>query len=971
MRKSLLKLKRLAIRLGCQKALHSHSAKSPSEKLLAGHPKDGDISRWLALHSQSTKPAKTLASRWLTTAKSLVILKLLGVVAALMLSTTTVSAVGLGGINVASALGQPLKADIELVAISKAEKDSLVARLASPEAYKSAGLEYPYGNKFKFQIESRADGQPYIKASSAQPVNDPFVSLLVELTWSSGKLSREYTFLLDPPGYVPEQPAQAEVQAVAPEVQAAAPAAPEAAVSAVPAVPEETAATPVEQAAPVAAVTPAEQAAASAVPAAPAETAAKPEEQAAPAETAAKPVEQAAPEAAAVPEIKEWLTVQRGDTMYKIAEQHKLADVSLERMLVAMYRINADQFDGRNMNRIRAGKILHLPSQQELMSVSLPDAIKEIHAQAADWNAYRQKLASAAAVSNQSQAAQQVATGKISSSIADMAPVAKESAKEVLKLSKGEAPGDQVGTGAGGKSMSEQDKKNAAQEDAIAKNKALKEGQERTALLEKNLQDMQRLAQLKTEQAALAQPPVTAAAKSAVSEVTATSAVKPTPVVQPKPKQAKPEPSLLDQVLDEPLYLAGGAAALLALGGLGFMVYRRKKNSSDEDKDQPSADVGEITGSMAAPVFPSPETGDFTSAAAAQAMAASQSDNVDPISEADLFLNFGRDVQAEEILKEALQNTPNNHQIHLKLLEIYANRKDTNSFSTIARQLQDSGDEDAWQQAIAMGRKLEPNNPMYGGAGTIENAGSATMQMTAFSVTPEPKNVPKAQASALDFDFDSGASAAKEEPSPEQDFLSGAEITSVMSPDGRLAAQVAKMDFDVTSANTSMHGATGQGGAMDFDVTSTHPSMGAAGGPTEAASPISDDFVFDVTGSHSFKPATAQPEISKPAEAGGGMAFTLDFPVENIAGKSASVAQPAAVGLAGISLNFDDAAAPSGSTAGNKDDHWQDVATKLDLAKAYHEMGDTSGAREILEEVLREGDAEQRKAAQTLFDQLG
>ena len=135
----------IAIRIGCQKALHSHSAKSP---------KDGDISRWL------------------TTAKSLVILKLLGVVAALMLSTT-VSAVGMGGINVASALGQPLKADIELVAISKAEKDSLVARLASPETYKSAGLEYPYGNNFKFQIESRADGQPYIKASSAQPVNDP------------------------------------------------------------------------------------------------------------------------------------------------------------------------------------------------------------------------------------------------------------------------------------------------------------------------------------------------------------------------------------------------------------------------------------------------------------------------------------------------------------------------------------------------------------------------------------------------------------------------------------------------------------------------------------------------------------------------------------------------------------------------------------------------------------------------------
>jgi len=905
--------------------------------------------------------------RQTTPTKWLVILKLLGVVAALMLSTT-VSAVGMGGINVASALGQPLKADIELVAISKTEKDSLVARLASPEAYKSAGLEYPYGNKFKFQIESRADGQPYIKASSAQPVNDPFVSLLVELTWSSGKLSREYTFLLDPPGYVPEQPAQAKVQAVAPEVQAAAPAVAASAMA------KEVAATPVEQAAPVAAATPAVQAA-------PAETAAKPVEQAAPMEAASKPTEQAAPKAAAVQAKKEMLVVQHGDTMYKIAEQYKLeiaeqykvADMSLERMLVAIYRINAEQFDGRNMNRIKTGKILRLPSQQELMSVSQPDAVKEIHAQAADWNAYRQKLASAASVSNQSQTTQQVATGKISSSIADMAPVAKESAKEVLKLSKGEAPGDQVGTGAGGKSMSGQDKKNAAQEDAIAKNKALKEGEKRTALLEKNLKDMQRLAQLKAEAAALAQPPGTAAAKAAVSEVTATSAVEPTPVAQPKPKQVKPEPSLLDKVLDEPLYLAGGAVALL-LAGLGLMQYRRRKNPSAEGMGQPAEDIGEISGrsAISAPVLPSPDTGDFTVAAAAQAVAAPQSDNVDPISEADLFLNFGRDVQAEEILKEALQNTPNNHQIHLKLLGIYANRKDTYSFSTIARLLQGSGDEDAWQQAVAMGRKLEPNNPMYGGAGTIEDAGSATMQMTALNATPEPENVPKAQVSTLDFDFNVGASAAKEVPSPEQDFLSGAEKTLIMSPDDRLAAQGAEMDFDITSTKTSMPVATGQGGAMDFDVTSTH-SMRAAGEPTAAVSPISDDLVFDVTGSQSFVPAAAQPEISKPAEAdGGGMGgFTLDFPVENIAEKSAPVAQPAAVSLAGISLNFDETAAPSGSTAENKDDHWQEVATKLDLAKAYHEMGDSNGAREILEEVLREGDAGQREAAQTLFDQLG
>ena len=116
----------------------------------------------------------------------------------------------------ASALGQPLKADIELVSVNKTQKTSLVARLASPDIYKGAGLEYPYGNKFTFQIDSRANGEPYLRVSSAQPVNDPFVSLLVELTWSSGKLLREYTFLLDPPDYVAERPVPMEVQAVAP-----------------------------------------------------------------------------------------------------------------------------------------------------------------------------------------------------------------------------------------------------------------------------------------------------------------------------------------------------------------------------------------------------------------------------------------------------------------------------------------------------------------------------------------------------------------------------------------------------------------------------------------------------------------------------------------------------------------------------------------------------------------------------------
>lgn len=871
------------------------------------------------------------------------LLKLLGAVAAFTLSTC-VSAVGMGGINVASALGQPLKADIELVSVNKAEKASLVARLASPDIYRGAGLEYPYGNKFKFQIESRANGESYIKVSSAQPINDPFVSMLVELTWSSGKLLREYTFLLDPPDYVAEQPKPVEVQAVAPAVQAAPPEI----------APLETAAKPVEQAAPVAE--------APAV-AAPVESKPRPMRATAPMdEKVFAAVPERKPAAAATGEI----TVHRGDTLNNIAMQFKPDEVSLERMLVALYRANADQFDAKNMNRIKAGKILRLPEQGELMGVAQSDAVKEIRAQTADWNAYRQKLAGAAPAASQSQDAQQVATGKIASSVADKTPVAKESAKEVLKLSRGEAPGDKAGAGATGKPMTAQDKKNAEQEDAIAKAKGVKEEQARAALLEKNLQDMQRLAQLKSEAAALAAQPSGAAPEAAVSAVAAASSVaaasevKPAPVAKPKPKPQPvvvPQPSLVDHILGEPLYLIGGAAILLGLGGLGFMLSRRRQAAVGGQ----SEDAGAITGHITSPVAPSPETGDFTSTTGEHPAAASQSDDVDPISEADLFLNFGRDAQAEEILKEALLNTPNNHQIHLKLLGIYAARKDVNSFSAIARQLKDSGDEQAWQQAAAMGRKLEPNNPMYGG-GTIEDDGSATMQTTVLNAMP---------------DFDLGETAAQETSASDVDFdLGGTEETAPLSTGDKAAAQAETTDFDATSTHpamdfdiTSTKPSLSAPMEMDFDVTSTSPSMQAATGQAETALPNLDDLIFDVTSTHPSMPAL-QSEASKPAAQAddGGMEFTLDFPVEDVAEKPVPAAQ-AETGLAGINLNFDAAATPGEPVA--KDEHWHEVATKLDLARAYQEMGDGTGAREILDEVMREGDEGQREAAQSMLDQLG
>ena len=877
----------------------------------------------------------------------------------------SVYAVGMGGINVASGLGQVLNADIELVAVSKSEKASLVARLAPPEIYKNAGLDYPYGNKFKFQIESRADGEPYLRVTSTQPINDPFVVMLVELTWSSGKLLREYTFLLDPPGYVAELPAQAAVQPVVPSVQAA-----EAGMEAMPGEPP----APPEV---VRSMQPGAQAV-SPVPGA----------AAAPAPSTVSSAEQASPVPTAVPENfttggipapnEEWFAVQRGDTLSKISAQYKHANVSLERMLVALYRANADEFDGRNMNRIKAGKILRLPSQNEIEVVGQYEAVKEIHAQVADWNTYRQKLAGATSVSRQQHVAEQVATGKLASSVADNAPVAKESAREVLKLSKGEAPGDQAARGAGGKSMTAQDRNNAAQEEAIAKSKAADEAQARIAMLEKNIEDLQRLAQLKTPAAALAQQPPVAA----VSAVAAPSPVKPAPVVKPQPEPVKPEPTLvdeilalLDQLLAEPLYIAGGAGAVVVLGGLGWAIKRRKKKPFFEYLKKFSRDGASPSGHIAAPTVSSPETGDFTGMVA-KAESGDQSDEADPINEADLFLNFGRDVQAEEILKDALNSTPNNHRIHLKLLEIYASRKDLSTFADIVRQLQESGDEEATHKAIAMGRDLDPSNPLYGGSGAKESTGS--MQAPVFDSMPRLVGGDASASKAASVDFNLDAPSAQPATPLDHDFMAGAGQTVVILSPETVAKPSGEMDFDVTSTHPPTSGAADDrenSSALDlgdliFDVTGSRPVLPeAAQEADEVALPKFDGMSFDVAGSQSATPPE-QPKADEPVQAADGMMeFTLDFPVDDKASKASPAAQQAEVALAGISLNFDDAV-PAAPSPGNTDEHWQEVATKLDLAKAYQEMGDASGAREILEEVLREGDDGQREIAQSLIAQL-
>src|SRR5438105_13213528 len=123
-------------------------------------------------------------------------------VAALLVVAMAAHAAGLGKLTVNSALGQVLNAEIDLVSLQPGEVDSLSARVASPEAFRDARIEYsPALRLLRFSVENRASGQQYRKVTSIAPINEPFVDVLIEMTWPAGRIQREYPILPHPPGY--------------------------------------------------------------------------------------------------------------------------------------------------------------------------------------------------------------------------------------------------------------------------------------------------------------------------------------------------------------------------------------------------------------------------------------------------------------------------------------------------------------------------------------------------------------------------------------------------------------------------------------------------------------------------------------------------------------------------------------------------------------------------------------------------
>jgi len=396
------------------------------------------------------------------------------------------------------------------------------------------------------------------------------------------------------------------------------------------------------------------------------------------------------------------------------------------------------------------------------------------------------------------------------------------------------------------------------------------------------------------------------------------------------------EPSMLDALTDSPYLLPGAGLLAALLAGLGFYRYRNRadaKRGSDssflESRVQPDSFFGASGGQRV-------DTSDASAGSSSMGFSLSQLDaigDVDPVAEADVYLAYGRDLQAEEILKEAMRANPDRLAVRTKLLEVYAKRRDTKGFELLAVQLFSltKGTGPDWEKAQSMGLSIDPENPLYQPGGHpeeilrdgdkvfVEPLGATTLPASAGTTGAPSGFLPSQPAESeggsidLDLDLDLGAVA---EPPPgamettralSTDAVPGVQTTQPLAASAAPADDLPPMDFDL--------------GDLSLDLPPVAPPTAAPAAPVadpKAEEPILDfgDFQVSAEGPLSEPvPFSQEPELPPDAD--------------------------------------------------------DPISRKLELAEEFRQIGDLEGARDLLEEVVSKSQGSLKTKAQTMLDELG
>lgn len=600
------------------------------------------------------------------------------------------NAVGLGSLSVKSALNQPLNAEIRLLETGDLDPTQIKVVLAAPEDFERAGVDRNYFlTNLKFAIDMDGRGSGTIHITTRDPVVEPYLNFVVEARWPNGRLLREFAVLLDPPTF-----SAGTAQPIASQPAAA----------------------PVAQA-----TRQLEPPKVSSVPAA--------------SSTADQLESNTLPAAASSSEHR----VQVSETLGQIAARHRPgSDVSVQQTMVAIQRANPDAFIRNNINLIKSGSVLRLPSADDVRAVDAAQAAQDVSTQSHSWRSGASSAESANGPQLDASQSQSAATNS-------------PQEKERLTIA---TPGNSAkatvgeGSGASGKGLEAlRNQLASSQESLDSAKRDNKEMQSRLDDMERQVATLQRLISLKDDQlsalqakssaqgsaapaaaavapspAAPSTPEAAPTSPEASTAATETAPVAAAPVPAPKPVTqavkpiAKPvpvaQPSLLDQLTGNPLYLGGGLGALaLLIGGAVFMKKRREQAQEDEDAYQaldindydaePSFDEAHLDTALVSDdaVFAADEP---RPAATEPEKKPLRSETGDAIAEADIYIAYGRYQQAVDLLTGAIDGEPDRTDLRVKLLEVFLEMRNREAFRQQFMSLQSLGDGDAVVQVKEM-----------------------------------------------------------------------------------------------------------------------------------------------------------------------------------------------------------------------------------------------------------------------------
>lgn len=932
----------------------------------------------------------------------------LAVMAALLPGTVT--PLGLGEIELKSALNQELDATVEVLSVAPEEVEQLIVKLASREAFARAGIDRSFTlQDLKFKTEVKGD-KAYIHITTVDPVREPFLSFLVEVDWPNGHLLREYTLLLDPPVYTSGAPELDEGPAPSFSEPAE--------IAAEPAATDETGDGYANQA-----ESASDEEIMAYQPAAPEQQTAEAAVDT-PAATDAGMSYQPLPQYA---EVSGQYRVKGDDTLWSLASRLRPDEsVSVEQMMLALVHENPESFIKENVHGIKRGYILRMPNRDTILAVDRQTALAQVKQHTALWREYRQTLASASPAS----AMEDEAMGGEGATVAD----ADEQEGRLNIIGAGrEQSGETAGTGDASADVQKLKRDLSLAREALESERLQKENlSARLAELEQRVQrvlemDDAELAKLQADLAGTKQDVEAAAAKSA--EELAAAAVetaepeqalqepqepavfadeqpevvaepvtpaKPKPVVSPQPA----EPSLIDTLMAQATSLPVlGGVLVLILAGAAIVVRRRKAAQANEQQwaelnaaPLTADDFAESVGPVV--VKPQPGMADMESTAqmpaaelertvvskAEEAPAEEVRDDV--IAESDVYLAYGIYQQAEDLLRNALSQHPERDDYRMKLLETYFASKNAGAFSELAKEAhaRKGNVKSYWDRVVVMGRELCPGDALFSGGG------DALPGFDADDLLPH-------KPQTTDLELDAGADL---ELSPDLDLgmvepasaSLDTESTMIMQQPVQ-AEEPAGLELDLAADLESIASAMEQ------------PAAGAAA-PVEMDLDMGDmgDFSLDLPEEPGAAPAA---KTSSAMDAGVDDDFSLDFEASDLGLETGAngveadseldasldlgmdMAEPAMdaaleMDMTDMGLDLEEPATAQAKSAVSDSDDFDisqlaeevdEVSTKLDLARAYMDMGDNEGARNILEEVKAEGNDAQRKQAEELLKRAG